>query len=315
MKRLLLCLSILAAGTGAFWPLRSGTLRAQRASAARLEALSAQTQTIARTRSQREALEHSVKTSERELASLEASGGGFSPADWFIPKPGQKLSADQSEKLLSQLGLNWNSTGNYVVVTKDTLRALGLDGIKNSKLTQVACQVMGLTPEEQASIDATLQQLNAHYDAWARAHVRREEPSGDVVAKYTLPADPEFFQGLVRASASQIMGTLGTERAFLLLRYSYRWMVDHGLEPYVQPHPCSSAPTTMMVTRTFRNGQVRFSVELKQAGNTSYYDLFPGQAFPEPFQAVFPGGWSELAQREGFALPKGFPGNPPGQNR
>ncbi len=64
-------------------------------------------------------------------------------------------------------------------------------------------------------------------------------------------------------------------------------------------------------TRTIRDGQVRFSVELKQAGSTSYIDVSPGRPLPESFQPVFPGGWTELARREGFDLPKGFPINSP----
>jgi hypothetical protein len=32
----------------------------------------------------------------------------------------------------------------------------------------------------------------------------------------------------------------------------------------------------------------------------------PFQQFPEVFRSLFPGGWTDLAQREGFELPKEF---------
>lgn len=35
-------------------------------------------------------------------------------------------------------------------------------------------------------------------------------------------------------------------------------------------------------------------------------DVNPWQPFPEAFRPLFPGGWKELAEREGFELPKSF---------
>jgi hypothetical protein len=35
-------------------------------------------------------------------------------------------------------------------------------------------------------------------------------------------------------------------------------------------------------------------------------DVSPYQPFAEAFLPLFPNGWPDLAQREGFELPKGF---------
>jgi len=49
-----------------------------------------------------------------------------------------------------------------------------------------------------------------------------------------------------------------------------------------------------------------FNYTLEQAGGTLGDGVSPWKPFPESFRAVFPGGWKELAQREGFELPKEF---------
>jgi hypothetical protein len=42
-----------------------------------------------------------------------------------------------------------------------------------------------------------------------------------------------------------------------------------------------------------------------QDHSSSSGDVAPGN-FPDLFRSFFPGGWRDLAQREGFALPKEF---------
>ena len=41
-------------------------------------------------------------------------------------------------------------------------------------------------------------------------------------------------------------------------------------------------------------------------GGTMYTEVAPYQEFPRAFRAIFPGGWPDLAQREGFELPKAY---------
>ena len=37
--------------------------------------------------------------------------------------------------------------------------------------------------------------------------------------------------------------------------------------------------------------------------------ISPWQPFPEAFRAIFPGGWRDVAEREGFKLPQAFEKN------
>jgi hypothetical protein len=65
-------------------------------------------------------------------------------------------------------------------------------------------------------------------------------------------------------------------------------------------------PTTLTVERYQSGGQWGMNFNLKQAGNSMTTSVTPWQPFPEAFRAVFPGGWEELAAREGFELPADF---------
>ena len=45
---------------------------------------------------------------------------------------------------------------------------------------------------------------------------------------------------------------------------------------------------------------------LQRANSQMQTSVTPWQPFPQEFRTAFPGGWQELAQREGFELPKEF---------
>lgn len=302
MKRFLIAFLVLSAGTSVFCGLKNSTAEWRHRAEADSAAWEMQTRLIVQTRAERQHLERRVQNSERELSAAQHAAESVSTPATFIPKLGQRLSPAQDEKLLAELGLNWNSTGNYVVVSKDTLQHIRLDGMKDMKLSDLACQVLAITPDERATIEATTEKLGADFKTWAEAHVQRDKPSGDIVAKYTLPADPEFSQSLSNAFASTIMATLGRERGNLLLDYSRSWMVAMGMESYVNP----PVPTTMTVSRYGSDADFHLTVTVKQGGNFMQTDVSPWQPFPVAFQPLFPGGWRDLAAREGFALPKQF---------
>jgi hypothetical protein len=47
-------------------------------------------------------------------------------------------------------------------------------------------------------------------------------------------------------------------------------------------------------------------VEIVRYHSTLSTYVSPHQPFPETFRPLFPGGWVDLAQREGFELPAEF---------
>lgn len=302
MKRSILAFVILAAGTGAFCGLQTSTGRLLREARANQAACQTQIQLLANTRTEGKTLNDRVEKSEHELDAVRQVALPLSAAKPFVPGPGERLSPSQSEDLLAELGFDWSTVSNYVIVSKATLNHIRLSGMNGQKLSDAACKVLAITPQERGAIDAMTQQLGADYKAWAEAHVQRTEPSGDLVAQYRLPVDPEFSQSQSKTFMSGILATLGDERGRLLMNYSRSWMVDLGMDSYGVP----PSPTTMTVRRHGTGDDLTLTLEVKQAGGGMQTVVSPWQPFPAAFRPLFPGGWQELARREGFELPAAF---------
>jgi hypothetical protein len=140
-----------------------------------------------------------------------------------------------------------------------------------------------------------------------------------VLAQYTLPADAELSQSQLAIFTNAIFNTLGTQRGQWLQDHSFRWMEDAGLHlgPDLSKVPAEflaimpandhqAQPTTLTLERYQSGDQWRINYTLQQAGSTMSTSVNPWQPLPEAFRPLFPGGWKELAEREGFELPKEF---------
>jgi hypothetical protein len=299
MKRIVIALAILAAGASLFCSLNAGTKRLRIEMRGTRNALETQTRNLAQISIERTKLEQRLEELNQQVAVARQDDPGA--AEFAIPKPGAILSPQQREKLLSELGLNWNSTGDYVVVSKETLRGISLGAVKNNQLTGVADDVLAMTSDERESINATLQRVAADYLVWAQSHLQHEEPSGDVV-KYTLPVDPQFSQTLSNTFVSTVFDTLGQERGQLLESYSRQWMGDLGLTGNANPE----RPITLTLKPRQSSGEAQLGYEFSDGNGTMYADVSPWQSVPEPFQSLFPGGWPDIAKQAGFTLPKEF---------
>jgi hypothetical protein len=298
MKRLLMAMAILAAGTIAFGALRHSTLQLRRQAADAAQSFITQTQLLAQARIQLTEVEERVREQKSSLKE-QAEPPGPQPSDALLALAGaSKLTAAQSEQLLAELGFRWDSTGDYLVVSKDTLRAIKLGAMHGMKLRDTACAVLAVTPEERAGIDTMTQSLGESYKSWAEAHVQRSEPSGDIVAKYALPADPAFTLSLSNQFTSGILAALGEERGDMLLSYAQSWMTELGL--------AGDGASTLTVVRYQLGGEPHLNFQLQYSGNSMSTDVSPHQPFPAAFLPLFPNGWADFAQREGFELPKSF---------
>jgi hypothetical protein len=67
-----------------------------------------------------------------------------------------------------------------------------------------------------------------------------------------------------------------------------------------------SWPTSLEVERYQAGEHWYLNYTLNQPGNSMTTSISPWQPFPEAFHSVFPGGWADLAAREGFELPAEF---------
>jgi hypothetical protein len=300
MKRLVLALVILGCGTSGLLALHRSTIRIQLAAARADELLLVETQRLVQIRIQLNSVTERVGELKRQLELAEGIANAARQGNLEeIPSGSAHLSPNQSERLLAELGFNWATSSDYLIVSKDTLRAISLEGMRGAKLGTAAIQVLAITPEERSAIETSTGQLMNEYNAWTQAHAQRVEPSGDVVAKYILPADTDFSLSLSNNFVTGALGTLGPERGNLLLDYAGSWMQDLGMGG-------TGGANSLTVKRYPSSSEPHYSLELKYSGNVMTTDVSPYQEFPPAFLPLFPNGWPDLAQREGFELPKEF---------
>jgi hypothetical protein len=149
---------------------------------------------------------------------------------------------------------------------------------------------------------------------WAVSHTERSEPRDDIVAQYTLQNAPPT--SITNKFMSEILSAIGKERTELMEMGSsdlpngsiQRWLSSLSIWG-------EDKPTTMIVRR-FSEGdrevlkaQVFTSFGTKlQTGDAAPKDIAPGRGpgprFPKAFLPLFPNGWADVAEREGFELPK-----------
>jgi hypothetical protein len=65
-------------------------------------------------------------------------------------------------------------------------------------------------------------------------------------------------------------------------------------------------PTTLTVNRQSGRDDNYYLYTLKSAYSSMTSAVNPWQPFPEAFRPLFPSGWKDLAQREGFELSKEY---------
>lgn len=303
MKRLLIAFAILVTATITFSALRAGTVRATQTTATDRELWRVQAQRLEQMRTEREQLREHVRDAKHQAIVPAADSNTDDLAAEFATNTLQNLSPEKAERLLAELGLNWNSPGDYLFVSKASLPGISLSAIRGAKLTAAGRAALAITAGEQSAIDTEVQRLSSEYTSWLRAHVQREEPSGDVLAKYVLASDPQFSETSSNAFAGVIFSTLGSQRATLLQQYALNWMDSLGM---FGARPAYGEPTSMTVRRQQGN---YLMLDVRQGMSVMSCGLTPGQPLPEAFQPLFPGGWKELAERENFELPQEFRSN------
>ena len=305
MKRALLAILILATGTTVFCALRNATIVTRNELTNQTNAWHAQTQQLARLHIEKQlTLERLNETKELLAAQPPVPALTQLAAKVLSGESLTNLSPRECEQLRAELDCSWNTTGDYLVISKKSLEGISFDSVKDAKLTGAARAALAMTDQEQATLGELMQRLAKSHSAWAKEHIQREEPTGDIVAKYSLPVNEEFTQSLSNQFTTAIYATLGDERGQLFQQHAYSWMSALGMGS----GPASAyanSPATITIERYSKDSdQLRYT--LQRANSQMQTSVSPWQPFPEEFRTAFPGGWQELAQREGFELPKEF---------
>jgi hypothetical protein len=294
MNKLLLAISVLGAGVVTFGALHQATLRAEAARSSHEIELKAVNSHLVQ-------LDETTIAMREELAAqkqrLREASSRRTDATESSKRLNQKMSGMTATQLREELGLGWNSSPDYVLVRKDVLKKINLGPLDyTARVTEVARGILAISKEERSQIATAVQQATAEVLPLAR----RIEPAGDLVAQYLiLPEDPMLVQSISNNFAANITTILGNERSDLFLHHG--WAQLKSTLPLV-----GSEPTTMSIRRSGADGEEKFSCEVKQGTTSSVMDVRYTHVPARWFSLLFPGGWREVAAREGFELPKDF---------
>ena len=298
MNKLLLSFLVLSAGAIGFGTLHRSAEQTESANSSNVIILQAATNHLVELNKYAMSLREEVADKKDRLkqASLHPN---ISP-DLFKLLAGETASRNPAawSELREQLGIGWNSSGDYVLVRKSLLKHLNLQPLDKADATRA---VLAISPPEQTAVNAAVQK--AKEAAWIRlqqTELQRTQPAGDVVAQYTIPAaDPSFEQAISNRFSAEIAGILGAERADVFLHQG--WNELRG-----QLALTAAEPITMKIRRSVADGEPKFTYQLIQGGSSKIEDVRYAHYPSLWFIALFPGGWEAIAQREGFELPKNF---------
>src|SRR5262245_18714538 len=171
MKKILLVLTILGTGAGGFLAARqSATQLRQEAQSAR-EAWLIQTQLVATAQSEQAGLTERI----RELKQFLAQSKSISEDPlWSALQTNRadRLPAELRERLFEELGLNWRSSDDYILVSKQAVRDVHMLTIRTGKLTECAATVLAMTSEERAQVEGAIERIQLDYKNWVLANVK-----------------------------------------------------------------------------------------------------------------------------------------------
>ncbi|MBI3850384.1 MAG: hypothetical protein HY298_08860 [Verrucomicrobia bacterium] len=303
MNKILLALTFLAAGAGAFHSASQHVTQLQQKVRAANESWQIHTQQFAAARSEQAALTERV----RELRQTPTQSQPVSKTElWSALQTNRAdhLPAELRQRVLAELGFEWRTSPDYIIVSKQAVRELQMAAVRDGQLSEAAAAVLALTPEERGQVEAAIQRVKTDFKDWVSAHMERSEPKDDVVAHYTLPEDPATSQSISNGFGSALSAALGRERAEVILASARDWMVNSiGL------YDCARQPQVVTVKRNGVGTEQRLKFQIENdngRGVTVSYDLpsEPQWNFPRAFRPLFPNGWADVAQREGFELPE-----------
>jgi hypothetical protein len=307
MKKLLILISVLLMTGFGLVALSKSASHREREFQASQTAWQTQTQQLAKI--QAEAAMFKVKISERKQElrdSVPSTAIEPELAKFLLKQDTKQSSAELQDRLLASFGRGGNSSNGYVLVSKAALANSHLKPLKkfpdSGKLTDEVRDVLAITAEEQQAVEAAFAETFGVIGTWAKENVMREGPADEMLVRYTIPADSTFREALTNKLFSTINSAIGNERGEFLRNFFdvYRLYEDGAIGD--RTNILSIHRITALPGYGYRSG---WKWDHSESINT-YPEPIKTNNFPYAFRFVFPGGWEELAKREGFELPDEF---------
>jgi hypothetical protein len=312
MKKILLMLMICATAAFGFYGLSEAINRGRHRLREDRAIWLTQTQQLAEVRAEMATLTEKIRDLKQNLQpDGVVKPGDRAVLDFLLNGDLKSASPEMQDKLLAEVNGDGHLSGSYVLVSKAALGNATLRPLKKfpdgEKLSEAARNVLAITPEEQQTVEGAFAEALGAVAEWAKANVRREGPTEDMLVRYTIPADPAFEEALTNRLFSTINAAIGNERGALMSKFFSVWRLyeDGAIGERTNVfslHRISGQPGLGYRAGWEWRDNPR---ELSSAINTFPEPIKP-ERFPYSFLFVFPGGWQEVAQREGFELPEEF---------
>ena len=298
MNRVLLALTILGAGASGLMMAHQSTTRLTRETTANRAAWLIETQLLAAAQSDQGDLAARIRELKTTLAqSQPIPENSIRTAFQKRKGRGDWLPPELRQSALEEFGFNWQTSPDYIVVTKQAVRDTGAWMLEGAKLSDVAAVILAMTTEESSQIEEALQRAQADFNDWATAHVERKEPTPSELAHYVMPGDKTKISDKLAAGISAAIGT--NRWAFMKNSRRGNWVFENvgiGVDG-----------ANFIIKRELTKEGPRLYAEIKVFFGPGSYDgrsgYLPEAEFPAAFRPVFPNGWIDLAKREGFEWP------------
>jgi hypothetical protein len=200
---------------------------------------------------------------------------------------------------LAGLGFTWQSSDSYVLVHKAALKGVRPNlfklGGKGAEVADLACAVLSILPEERQQVDAAFANSWGEFAALARTNIQRDGPSGQMLVRFTIPGSEQIAQILTNHLFSNASGAIGSERAELLGPFASGW-------GWSAPFFAGVTNTLAVLQQPVTGGTS--GLLCQRSGRSEVTTQIDPQHFPPPWEKIFPGGWTEIARREGLELPQ-----------
>lgn len=302
MKRILTILSILFAGALAF-----GWIRAREQSATRISEQLQQQQVEWRSnletaQAEQKAARAAIKEPKRPATARASDSPSPAVVEWLAAGDFSSIPPSLVPEVRTLLGLAEDTGSDYVLISKPTMETLRPPSPgKKDTLSDGLCALLSIGPGQRSKIQMALTDARKEFANWGRENVVRETPGEEAVVRYTLPAGSDFADALTNRLMSSISNEIGVERSSLFRTYAETWFqIEMGYLGGV-------TNTLSVLKKPDDNGEQALYYKLTRQGANSSMSEGPGKIvpdlFPPAWRNVFPGGWPEVAEREGLELP------------
>ena len=297
MKKLTLALCILGLGAMSFGALHHAMTASRDAAASHLNDLAEANDSVAQLQSAIDSLRQETSEKQRFLTRQTSADQVRRDLLDLLENPGSKHSPSAWTDLRRELGIGWDSSSEYVLVSKRVLKRVGLHAFSfPPAITAPMRAALAISRSEESQIKATIEGIKSD----CPIHARRLEPAGDLLAHYILEADDNTLeQSISNRFSAGVIAALEAERA--------DFFVDDGWRALRANLPMvGSEPITFTVKRAPGVDQQRFIWEIQKAGASSSGEVRYAQHPAHWFSLLFPRGWREVAELNSFQLPQDF---------